>query len=252
MTPPSSFLGVSKYQSTKLDSVVVVSPSTSSSQNVRFIRGNFERPSTTDTSALLKGDDQKDESDRDVDIVTNSVQTDSRLSKRDDFELDNNIFENVEDESLSVSALRYILKSSTEPEGVTGAGSQHTDSNRTHALHSSIAKDEFWLSNGISRPRRDDMRDTPELQRPEPELLFVEQGGWPDARIDECTRQVEAMITEGIDALAAEASHQEEHVSEFTPEETSDHEGLWAAAALCHGWTTPQSNLIRDIESMLG
>lgn len=251
ITPPSSILGVSKCKNSKLDSAVVASPSTSSCQNVRSIQGDFEYPSATDTLVLLRCDDKKDEDDRDIDTATALVETGPRSLKRDYFELDKPSSEDEEDQLLSVSALPYIPKSSTDPKGTKGADMQHTTSNLTDALHYNIGMDRIWLSNGISRPKYDSKQECSEIKEPEPNLLPVEQGEWLDACIEECTRRVDEMIAEGIDALAAQTSHQEELGFELTSGEMPDNDGLYAPAALCRGWTSTQSNLIRDIESLL-
>ena len=249
--PPSSILGVCKCKNPKLDSAVVASPSTSSNQNVRSIHGKFEYPAATDTLVLPRCDDKKDEDDRDTDTAAALVETDPWSLERDYFELDKPSFEDEEDHSLSVSALQYLSKSSTGPKGTTEAGMQHTISNRTDALHYNIGMDRIWLSNGISRPKYDSKQESSVTKEPNPQLLLIEQAERLDACIEECTRRVDAMIAEGINAVAAQTSHQEELVFELTSSEMPDNDELYAPAAICRGWTSTQSNLIRDIESLL-
>ena len=248
---PSSTLGVSKCKSTKLIPAVLTSSSTSSSQNVRSVPGDFEYPSVTDDLALLRSEDENDEDDPDIDAAAALNKAHPRLVKRNYPVLDNHLSKDEKDYSLSVSASQYISKSSTDPKGTTGANIQHTISNRTNAPHHNINTNRIWLSNGISRPKYDSKQESSMRKKPEPQLLFNEQAEQLDACIEECTRRVDAMIAEGIDALAAPTSYQEELVLELTSGEKPDTDGLYAPAAPCRGWTLTQSNLIRDIESLL-
>lgn len=249
--PSSSILRVSKCNNSKLNSAVLASPSTSSCRNMKSIQRDVEYLSATDTLVLRRCDDKKDEDDRNIDSAAALVETEPRSLKRDCFELDKPSFEDEKDQLLSVSALQHIPKSSTDPKGTKGAEMQHKISKRTDAVHHNIGMDRIWLSNGISRPKYDRKQESSVIKEPNPQLHLIEQAGRLDACIEECTRRVDAMIAEGIDALAAQTSHQEELVFELTSGGEPDNDGLYSPAAFCRGWTSTQSNLIRDIENLL-
>ena len=235
----------------KLDSAIVASPSASSCQKSRSIRGNFESPSATDTLVLPSCDDKKDENDHDIDTAAALVETEPQSLKCDYFELDKASSKDEEDRLLSVSALKYTSRSLTESKGTKGADMRHTISKRTDALQSNIGMDRIWLSNGISRPKYDTKHQSSVLKEPKSQHPHIEQAEWLDACIEECTRRVNAMIVEGIGAIAAQTSHHEELVFELDSGEMPDDDGLYASTALYHERTSTQSKLIQDIEGLL-